>query len=319
MRQGRSSRVMGLMGKMSREKKMSGAADTVSPPYSEELVYTSSEDGLLLEGAVMRPVGVPHQAVSIVWIHGHAARFYDYPYIALGRELARFGYPFVSGNTPGHDISAFVWRASAGRPTPWRSPEDMPTGGGSAWERLDEAPRDLAAWVEVAGGLGDGRVVLAGHSSGAQKVVLYQTERQDPRVIGLVLASPDLHGFWPPGSLEQARRLVAEGRGMEALPAQPYAPWYLQGAQSVVSRAAVLSRLLVAETGESTIASIRSPVLAFFGTHEQGGAGELDTVRQHARAASRVDTHLIRDADHIYAGHEADVAGVMARWAATLP
>jgi hypothetical protein len=79
------------------------------------------------------------------------------------------------------------------------------------------------------------------------------------------------------------------------------------------------ARALVAETGEPTIASIRNPVLAFFGTREQGGAGELDTVRQHARAAARVDTHLIRDADHIYAGHEADVAGVLARWAATLP
>jgi hypothetical protein len=155
-------------------------------------------------------------------------------------------------------------------------------------------------------------------TDGSSLSLFYQAERQDPRVIGLVLASRDLHGFWPPGSLEQARRLVAEGRGMEALPAQPYAPWYLQGAQSVVSRSAVLSRLLVAETGESTIASIRSPVLAFFGTREQGGAGELDTVRQHARAASRVDTHLITDADHIYAGHEADVAGVIAGWVATL-
>jgi hypothetical protein len=79
------------------------------------------------------------------------------------------------------------------------------------------------------------------------------------------------------------------------------------------------ARALVAETGEPTIASMRNPVLAFFGTREQGGAGDLDIVRQHARSASCVDTHLIKDADHIYAGHGADVAGVMARWTATLP
>jgi alpha-beta hydrolase superfamily lysophospholipase len=297
---------------------MGDEAGTVARTYSEELVYTSSEDGLLLEGAVMRPAGVPLQPVGVVWIHGNAARFYDYPYIAIGRALAASGYAFVSGNTRGHDISAFVWRAAGGRPTPWRSPGDMPTGGGSAWERLDEAPRDLAAWVEVAAGPGSGGVVLAGHSSGAQKVVLYQAERQDPRVRGLVLASPDLRGFWPPGVLEEARRLVAEGRGMDALPAQPYAPWYLQGAQSVMSRAAVLAHLLVAETGEPAIASIRCPVLAFFGTREHGGAGELDTVRRQARAASRVDTHLVGDADHVYTGHEPEVAGVIARWAATL-
>lgn len=91
-----------------------------------------------------------------------------------------------------------LWRASEGRPTPWRTPQDMPTGGGSAWERLEEAPRDLAAWVDLAAPLGAGGVVLAGHSSGAQRVVLYQAERQDTRVVGLALASPDLRGVLPP-------------------------------------------------------------------------------------------------------------------------
>ncbi len=297
---------------------MSGDADdTRARTYREDVVYTSSEDDLLLEGALMRPVGVPAQPVSVVWIHGNASRFYDYPYMVIGRALAMAGYPCVSGNTRGHDISAFMWRASEGKPSSWSSPESMPIGAGSAWEQLDEAPRDLAAWVDLAAGLGTGGVVLAGHSSGAQRVVLYQAERQDPRVVGLALASPDLRGFMPPGELEAARRLVAGGRGTEVLPAQPYAPWYRQSAQSVVSKAAILARLLVSETGEPTIAAISTPLLAFFGTREQGGEGALETIRRQAHAA-RVDTQLIEDADHAYTTHEADVAGVIARWAATL-
>lgn len=192
--------------------------------WGEELVYTSSEDGFLLEGVVMRPVGVNVRPVSIVWIHGNASRFYDYPYIAVGRALAASGYPFISANTRGHDISALLWRSSGGRPLPWNAPGDAPTGGGSAWERLDEAPRDLAAWVDVAADLGTGGVVLTGHSSGAQRVVLYQAERQDARVVGIALASPDLRGFSPPGELAAAQGLIAEGRGMDLTPAQPYAP-----------------------------------------------------------------------------------------------
>ncbi len=286
--------------------------------YGEELVYTSSEDDFLLEGLAIRPIGAAIRPVSVVWIHGNASRFYDYPYVTIGRALATAGYPFVSANTRGHDISAFMWRASGGKPTPWSSPAGMPVGIGSAWERLDEAPRDLTAWVDVVADLGTGGVVLVGHSSGAQRVVLYQAQRQDPRVVGIALASPDLRGFMPAGEVEMAQRLVAEGRGLEVLPAQPYAPWYRQSAQSVVSKAAVLSHLLEADDEEPTIATIRSPLLVFFGAHERGVAATLETIRRQAKAAARVDTEVIEDADHVYTGHEVDVAGVIARWAATL-
>lgn len=286
--------------------------------YGEELVYTSSEDGLLLEGVAIHPLGGASRPVSVVWIHGNASRFYDYPYVMIGRALATAGYPFVSANTRGHDISTFMWRASGGKPAPWNAPEGMPVGAGSAWERLDEAPRDLAAWVALAAGHGPGAVVLVGHSSGAQRVVLYQAERQDARVAGIALASPDLRGFMPPDQLEAAQRLVGEGRGLEVVPAQPYAPWYRQSAQSVVSKAAILSHLLETDDGEATIAAIRSPLLAFFGAREPGGEAALETIRRQARAAARVDAEVIEDADHVYTGHEADVANMIGRWMATL-
>jgi alpha-beta hydrolase superfamily lysophospholipase len=285
--------------------------------YSEELVYTSSEDGFLLEGVVIRPLSASPRPVGVVWVHGNAGRFYDYPYIAIGRALAA-GYPFVSANTRGHDIATMLWRSFGSQPAPWQGPQDMPTGGGSAWELLEEAPRDLAAWVDLAAGLGTAGVVLAGHSSGAQRVVLYQAERQDQRVAGLVLASPDLRGFMPPGELEAAQRLVAEGRGLEVTPAQPFAPWYRQSAQTVMSKATITAHLLETDEGEPTIATIRCPLLAFFGAREPRGEATLETIRKQARTAARIETGVIADADHVYTGHEADAASVIARWVETL-
>ena len=208
----------------------------------EELVYVSTDDGFLLEGLLVRP-GSERSAITFVWVHGNAARFYDYGYVAACRALAQRGYTCLSVNTRGHDIAAFLWRAADGRPRPWRGPQDMPTGGGSAWERLEDAPRDLAAWVDFAAARGDGRVVLVGHSSGAQRVVLYQAERADARIVGLALASPDLEGFMAPGELATARQMVSEGRGDEVLPALPFAPFYRQSAASVVSRTEVIDRL----------------------------------------------------------------------------
>lgn len=280
-------------------------------PYTEDLAYTSTDDGLLLAGVVVRPRGVAFQPLSFVWIHGNAARFYDYAYVAICRALAGAGYPCVSGNTRGHDIAAFVWRGTDGRPRPWQGPQDMPVGGGSGWERLEDAPRDVGAWVELAAGLAGEGVVLCGHSSGAQRVVLYQAERQDARVKGLALASPDLHGFMPPGELEAAQRLVADGRGLEVVPAQPYAPFYRQSAASMVSRAAVVDRL-----ASSGIAAIRCPVLAFSGDREPGGSPEVTGSK--FTGASRVLTRGIANADHFYTGVESQVADVLAEWAATL-
>lgn len=84
-----------------------------------------------------------------------------------------------------------------------------------------------------------------------------------------------------------------------------------------MSKAAILSRLLEAEDGEPTIASIRTPILAFFGARERGSDDASATIRRQARAAC-VATVVIEDADHVYSGHEADAARVIARWVATL-
>jgi alpha-beta hydrolase superfamily lysophospholipase len=275
-------------------------------PYTEELVYATTDDDLLLAGVMMQPAGTPSKSTSIVWIHGNAAAFYDPPYVRFGREMAALGYPVVIGNTRGHDIATSLWNAGSRLP--------FGGGGGSGWERLEDAPRDLAAWVDVAAAVQPGSVVLAGHSTGAQRVVLYQAERQDARVAGLVLASPALRGFMPPGELEAAERLVAEGRGQEVTPAQPFAPWYRQSAQTVVNKAAVLSHLLDADNGEPTIAAIRSSILAFFGSSEHGSEATLAAIQRQAKGATRVDTRTIEGADHFYGGHEPEVARVIAEW-----
>jgi pimeloyl-ACP methyl ester carboxylesterase len=276
--------------------------------HSEEMVYATTEDGLLLEGVAISPAAEERRPVGFIWIHGNAASFSAPAYVRIGRELAARGHLAIVGNTRGHDIACTLWPAS----------DALPVGGGAGWENLEEAPRDLAAWVQMASDRGASRIVLIGHSSGAQRVVLYQAERPNERVAGLVLASPDLYGFLPPGELEAARSLVEEGRAQEVTPAQPWAPWYRQSAGTVVGKAETLSHLLEAREGEPTIAKIATPILAFFGTREMRVEATLESIRRQARSAARVDTEMLADADHFYGGHEADVAALLARWAESL-
>lgn len=283
---------------------------TMANHWTEEIVYIATEDNIQLAGAVISPDEDNISQATIIWIHGNAASFYDRPYVLIGRELARLGYTVVLGNTRGHDIATTLWKADDNSP--------MAGGGGSGWERMEESPLDLVAWIEFATTRSSRPVLLAGHSKGAQKALLYAAERPTSQLSGVALISPDLHGLRIPGDLEAARALLAEGRGMEVIPAQSWAPWYRQSAQTVVSHTELADRLLTTENGTPIIASIRIPLFATFGGDERNASAELANIREKATAAPHVTTEIIAGADHFYREREADVARAIALWASAL-
>ena len=172
------------------------------------MVFTVAEDGIVLEGAVFAPAGGQGSSVPIVWMHGLASHFYTPPVITLGRHVAGRGHTFIAANNRGHDLGAVLY-----------TPQGKIVLGGGGWEAFDACPRDIAAWVAFAAKVGQGSVVLAGHSLGALKVGYYLGLRQDTRVIGLVAASAPCNAHHhKPESVSLAEAIVAEGRGRELLP-----------------------------------------------------------------------------------------------------
>jgi len=270
-------------------------------PYVEELVEAESEDGLVLQGVVIRPAAGPVKLLPVVWVHGFTGRYYEPHAVRIGRGLAERGYVFVAGNNRGNNVGATVRRKGG---------ESLLAG--AIWEQVDESPNDVAGWIGFAVGLGFRRVALLGHSLGAQKVAFYQTQRQDPRVAGLILASGALRRRpQAPELLAEAERLVAEGRGQELLPGAA-----MPGAVTTVSAQTFLSRARVAFDP----ALVRCPLLAFLGTNEPQIAApeDLEALRRRATVAPRVDVRLIEGADHIYTGCEAQVVATIADWVDTL-
>ena len=83
---------------------------TTTMSYSEELVWIESEDELELAGAVIRPVGRAVRSVAAIWVHGATSRFYAPAQVQIGRELAKAGYVFVTGNNRGHHLGANLLR-----------------------------------------------------------------------------------------------------------------------------------------------------------------------------------------------------------------
>ena len=68
---------------------------------------------------------------------------------------------------------------------------------------------------------------------------------------------------------------------------------------------------------------VHCPLLAWFGTNDVGTQADLDllkaTLKQLPSGPSRVETTIIKDADHMYQGREAQVAQTIAKWVLTLP
>lgn len=292
--------------------------DVTAGKFPEELLYARSEDDIVNAGAIFAPPKASARPIAVIWVHGWGVNFYQPSYVMIGRALAERGYTCITANTRMHDIGFNI-----------REQGSMRIRGGGYWGVASEQVRDLAAWIDVAGGRGFGKVVLVGHSAGWAAVRQYQSERQDQRVAGVVLASGAVRAdLTKPDAamLAEATRLVADGHGDDLLripkrrfPSFISAATFLDSANTPPEQ----QDFFGLQTPNPGVTRIRCPLLAFFGTREPdiGGERDLELLASAVRRQSsgpRVKTAMIQHADHMYAGEEAQVARTIAEWADTL-
>jgi len=179
-------------------------------------VLTSDE--LLLNGAVFWPDDDPVGAVVLV--HGMGGSRLEHPYQWwLAEAVTAAGWMCVIGDNRG-----------AATVKEFYDTQERSRYYGCALELVTESPADVGAWCSAAPATVD-RIVLAGHSLGASKVVLGATE--DPRIVGLALLAPaDMVALVESvpqlaRGLEAARPQVAEGRGDRLVDDFQYEGWSL--------------------------------------------------------------------------------------------
>jgi pimeloyl-ACP methyl ester carboxylesterase len=258
-----------------------------------DLATARSDDGLQLEGLLWDG---PRRDAAFILIHGFGSRFYAQVVGRVAEGLAGHGYPAVSGNTRGHDYGTFVVQR-----------DGTTRLQGSAWEDPSEGPLDVAGWIAwLERRLAPRRMIVIGHSLGAIKVALHQAERRDPRVGGIVLMSPPMRVG--PGApqrsdvLDLARRMVAEGRGDELMPAG--------GRMGRLSARTLASRAAGAWPPDlpTLLTNAGVPALVTYGDRESGAEERLAAL-QHAAS-----TRLIAGGDHNYTDRWAEVADHIAAW-----
>jgi len=286
--------------------------------FPEQLVFVRSKDDVVSGGVLFKAPKETAKAIAVVWIHGWGANFYLPSYVGIGRALAERGFTTISANTRMHDIGN-VEKYSLGKRV----------RGGGYWGVTSEDARDIAAWVDFAQKLGFDRVILAGHSAGWASVGRYQADTVDPRIAGLVFASGCVgcgNEEDDPALRAQAKRLVDEGVGDELirLPKRSF-PSYVSAATYLdsIDTPKNDSDFFGVRTPNPAVTRVHCPLLAFFGSNgdiaAESALNLLKTSVQRLKGGpSRVDTAMIHNGDHEYAGEEAQVAQTIASWANTL-
>jgi len=134
----------------------------------------------------------------------------------LSTRLTAAGIGYFKFNNRGHDVVARRGKHLAG----------------AAFERFGQSVEDIRAMVGFAVTCGYGRVILAGHSTGANKVLHYAARTRDRRLIGLVLLGPisDIAGEMKRIGGRELRRRVARAeriasRDPESLVPRAWGVW----------------------------------------------------------------------------------------------
>ena len=138
------------------------------------LARITTRDGLWLDGIGAEPGR--RRGTALVWVHGLGSVFSSAQ--PLTRELASrlnaAGIAYFKFNNRGHDVVAGRGRHLAG----------------AAFERFRQSVEDIRAMVAFVRNRGYRQIILAGHSTGANKVLYYAARVRDRRVGGIILVGP---------------------------------------------------------------------------------------------------------------------------------
>ncbi len=257
---------------------------------------------LRLDGFLVRPRR-PTRTL-LVLVHGMGSNFYRSALKKAFLDLPRAGGPAVfSANNRGAE----------------QGTEDETFSGCLA---------DLDAVLRFGRAAGFRRFVLAGHSTGCQKIVHYQARRRAADVAGLVLLAPaddfalcrrDLGAAFI-RTVARARALVKAGRGRERI-AGLHQMFSARRFLSIADRRRAEAAVFDYEGPMRAFRSLRVPVLAIFGSREEFAVMSVGAMLDRLVALhppGRVTARLIPRADHGFHGLEPAVAHLAARWIAGL-
>ncbi len=267
-----------------------------------------ARDGVWLDGIVAEPRGRRRRAV--LWIHGLGSSFASGQPLTreLSARLTAAGIAYFKFNTRGHDV---VSRAG-GRLA------------GAALEPFTRCVEDIRAVIGLAARRGYHEIVLAGHSTGANKSLHYVARTRDRRVRLLMLLGPiaDIAGEWKQTGAAELSRRVARAERIAARDPDALVPreWGLWSARRYLSlyRPGGVEDVFPyyrPRARWTALGRVRAPLAVVLGERDEYLDRPVrDVVRafeQHATGTRAFTSAVIPRAGHGFQGREAALADAM--------
>jgi acetyl esterase/lipase len=275
------------------------------------LVRVRTRDGVWLDGVIAEPR--VRRNVALVWVHGLGSVFSSgQPLIrALSTRLNAAGIAYLKLNTRGHDTVARGGRRLAG----------------AALERFGDCVEDIRTAIALAGRAGYARVVLAGHSTGANKVLHYAARVRDRRVIGLILLGPvsDVAAEMKRIGRRELERRVAGAeriarRDGDALVPRAFGFWSARRYLSLYRPGGIEDVFPYYRPGArwTALGRVRLPIAAIVGSRDEyldrSAAALIGAFALNATRARSFTGIVIPRARHGFQGHEGDLARAIGGW-----
>lgn len=288
-----------------------------------KLEYVWTTDNLRLMGA-----HYPGKDVCVIEVHGMSGNFIENYYAnVLGEKLATNGYGFIYGHNRGYcHVNDIATKPVNKENNGWDY-----TRVGETYELFEDSPKDVAAWVDKARGLGYKKIILLGHSLGCNKTIYYLYNSSDAKIDGVILASPPdmvglvkLEKYQPDYNklLQQARELVKADKPREVLDGKIW-DWYEISAQTYLSLfeengAADNLPLLRNPEKFDQLASINQPILGIMGEHDdieiRNLKEDIELIKSKAISCPDFQIQFIEGGNHNYENREDIFANTVVNW-----
>ncbi len=280
------------------------------------LARLRTRDGVWLDGVVVDPRRRPRTGTAVLWVHGLGSVFSSgQPLIReLSTRLDHAGIGYFKFNNRGHDVVARCGRRLAG----------------AAFERFAESVEDIRATVAFARTCGYRRIVLAGHSTGANKVLHYMAGTGDRRVTGLILLGPisDVAGEMKRigrralGPRVALAERIAE-REPEALVPRAFGFWSARRYVSLYRPGEAEDVFPYYRPGARwrALRRVRVPIAVIVGSRDEyldrRPQEVIEAFKKNAIRARSLSGIVLRRAPHGFQRHERAVARTIVRWIRT--
>lgn len=280
-----------------------------------------STDCIAMHGVLFEPDIKSNMIV--IHHHGMEGNFYENTFIRFMAETyTNAGIAFMSYNNRGHDyICDLKMDTLAGVKS---------IKGGTAFEKIADNVMDVEGAVKFCESKGYEKIILQGHSSGANKIV-YAIAEKKMKIYATILLSPcDDFGLYTSEMAAEdidkyrqlAREMVNEGRGEEFMPKKAYMGTLLC-ARTFLECSTENSAIDVFPYRDETnpftyFSKITTPIFVSFGTEGDYLLQEFDYAEKllNSKKADGVEItfNLIEGAAHNYRNHEQELSDKIVKW-----